>query len=73
MDGNLWGTMLVADSKLYVTSLEGETYVLAAGAKFELLARNKLDEAIYAAPAVSDGEIFLRGYRNLYCIREEKK
>ena len=69
LDGNLWGSMLLADRKLYVTSLEGETFVLAAGPKYQLLSRNKLGEAIYAAPAVSNGEIFLRTYKHLYCIK----
>jgi outer membrane protein assembly factor BamB len=67
--GNLWGSMLLADGKLYVTNLEGETFVLAAGPKFELLARNEIKEAIYAAPALSDGDLFLRTYEHLYCIR----
>ena len=72
VDGNLWGSMLAADGKLFVTSLEGETFVLVAGPKYQLLSRNKLGEAIYAAPAVSNGEIFLRTYQNLYCIRSGK-
>jgi outer membrane protein assembly factor BamB len=67
--GNLWGSMLLADDKLYVTNLEGTTFVLAAGPKFEVLARNEIKEPSYAAPAVSGGEIFLRTYENLYCIR----
>lgn len=69
LDGTLWGSMLVADGKLYVSSLEGETYVLEAGPKYKLLSRNKIGEPIYAAPAVSEGEIFLRTYQNLYCIK----
>ena len=69
LGGNLWGSLLLADGKLYVTSLEGETFVLAAGPKFQLLARNDLKEPIYAAPAVSDGELFLRTYQHLYCIK----
>ena len=72
IDGNLWGSMLLADGRIYVTNLEGETFVLAAGPKFELLARNKLGETIYAAPAVSNGDIFLRGYKHLYCINAGK-
>jgi len=56
--------MLLADGKLYVTSMEGETFVLPAGRKFQVLARNKVDEPIYAAPAVADGEIFLRSYKH---------
>ncbi len=72
VDGDLWGSLLLADGKLYVSSLQGETFVLAAGPKYELLARNKLGETIYAAPAVSNGEIFLRGHKHLYCIGASK-
>lgn len=71
--GNLWGTMLLADGKLFVTSLEGETFVLSAGPKFEVLGKNSIPEATYAALAVSDGEIFLRTYEHLYCIGTRKK
>lgn len=72
VDGNLWGSMLLADGRIYVTNLEGETFVLKAGPAFELLARNKLNDTIYAAPAVYNGEIFLRGYKHLYCIKAAK-
>lgn len=69
--GNLWGTMLLADGRLYVTSLEGETFVLAAGSKFELLGKNSIPEPTYAALAVSNGELFLRTHQNLYCIGQK--
>jgi len=69
LEGTLWGTILRAEDRLYVSNLEGTTYVLKAGPKFELLAANKMGEPIYAAPAVSNGEIFLRTYQNLYCIK----
>jgi outer membrane protein assembly factor BamB len=72
VSGNLWGSMLLADGKLYVTNLEGETSVLAAGPKFQLLARNDIKETIYAAPAVSNGELFLRTFEHLYCIGRPK-
>jgi outer membrane protein assembly factor BamB len=72
VEGNLWGSMLLADGKLYVTSLEGVTYVLAAGPKFQVLAENKIPEPTYAALAVSKGEIFLRTYEHLYCIQSAK-
>ncbi len=66
---NLWGSLLVAKDRLYVSGYDGTTYVLAAGPKFELLARNELKEEMYAAPAVSNGELFLRTYEYLYCIK----
>ena len=70
--GNLWGSMLLAGGRLYVTSLEGATFVLASGPKFRLLARNEIGEATYAAPAVARGELLLRTYHHLYCIAQPK-
>jgi outer membrane protein assembly factor BamB len=70
--GNLWGSMLLADGKLYVSSLEGTTYVLAAAPRFQLLATNNIPEPTYAALAVSNGELFLRTHQHLYCIGRQK-
>lgn len=69
LPGNLWGSLLLADNRLYLTNLEGTTYVLAAGPKFELLAENPIKEPTYAALAVSNGALFLRTHAHLYCIR----
>ena len=70
--GNLWGSLLLADGKLHVSNVEGETFVLAAGPKFQLLATNVIKEPTYAALAVSNGELFLRTYEHLYCIGRQK-
>ena len=72
LTGNLWGSMLLADGKLYISNLEGTTFVLATDPKFEVLARNEIKEPTYAAPVVSGGEMFLRTYENLYCIQSGK-
>ena len=68
LGGNLWGSLLLADDKLYVSNLEGCTFVLAARPKFEVLARNDVGEPTYAAPVISQGELFLRTYQHLYCV-----
>src|SRR5262249_32686810 len=66
--GSLWGSLLMAGRRLYVTNLEEETFVLATGPTLRLLAKNEIKEPTYAALAVSNGEIFLRTYAHLYCI-----
>ena len=38
--GTTWGSMVHAEGRLYVLMRNGETLVLAASPKFELLARN---------------------------------
>jgi hypothetical protein len=60
---------VLADGKLYIVSQNDGTYVVAAKPEFELLAHNRLDDSrANASPAVSDGQIFLRNDRFLYCI-----
>ena len=46
------------------------TYVIKAGATHEVLRTNSIGEPIYASPAISQGQIFIRGLKNLYCIGE---
>ena len=36
--------------------------------RFEQLAANALDDPNYASPAVSDGRLFIKGRKALYCI-----
>ncbi|HKY03348.1 MAG TPA: PQQ-binding-like beta-propeller repeat protein, partial [Blastocatellia bacterium] len=56
------------DDKLLLTSEDGDTYVLKAGPKHEVLRTNSLGEPVYASPAIAGGRIFIRGEKNLYCI-----
>ncbi|MSQ95527.1 MAG: hypothetical protein EXR98_13340 [Gemmataceae bacterium] len=57
-----------ADGRIYCASA-GRGYVLKAGPKFEVLARNDLGDSSRASPAVAAGRIYLKGGRYLYCIR----
>ncbi|MCS7024105.1 MAG: PQQ-binding-like beta-propeller repeat protein [Bryobacteraceae bacterium] len=59
---------VLADGKVYITSEEGTTTVIKAARHFEVLAENKLDEYTLSSPAISDGQIFLRTEKALYCI-----
>jgi outer membrane protein assembly factor BamB len=70
--GSLWGSLVLAGGRLYVTNLEGETFVWSLAPAFRLLAKNEIKEPTYAALAVSNGEIFLRTYAHLYCIARSK-
>jgi len=38
------------------------------GKAYELVAKNTLGEPTYASPAISDGKLFLRGDKHLFCI-----
>ncbi len=71
MNGGQWSSLVYADGKLYVTSLDGETFVLAAKPTYELLSKNPLGERTLASIAISDGEILLRTYEHLWCIGQK--
>ncbi|MCY2984060.1 MAG: PQQ-binding-like beta-propeller repeat protein [Planctomycetota bacterium] len=70
-----YGSPVLADGKIYFTARNGETYVFAAGKEFNQLAVNRVTndtEEFSATPAVSNGEIFIRSNKNLYCISTKK-
>ncbi|MGE3805342.1 MAG: PQQ-binding-like beta-propeller repeat protein [Gemmataceae bacterium] len=70
--GGTWSSMVQAGDRLYILSKNGDTTVLAASPKFQVLATNKLGEQCHASIAPSDGEIFIRTYKNLWCISDKK-
>ncbi len=69
-----WGSMIHAEGRLYILMRSGETLVLDSSPKYNVVAINKLGkgEQTNSSLAVSNGEIFIRTFRNLYCISEKK-
>ena len=45
--------------------------VIKHGPVFKALAKNKLDDNFSASPAIVGNTLYLRGYKNLYCIEEK--
>ena len=66
------GSPVVADGRIYVTDEDGVTSVVRAGATFELLAENDLDEYTLSSPAIADGQIFIRTDSFLYAIGQRR-
>jgi len=56
------------EDKILMTSEEGDTYVIKAGPKHEVIRTNSLGEGVSASPAIADGTIFIRGDKSLYAI-----
>jgi outer membrane protein assembly factor BamB len=65
---NIYASPVGAGDRIYVTGRDGTTLVLKRSPTLDLLATNKLDDAIDASPALSGKQLFLRGRRNLYCL-----
>jgi outer membrane protein assembly factor BamB len=59
---------VLADGLMYFPDDDGITWVVKANSKFEVVAKNALEEECYASPAISRGQIFIRTLNHLYCI-----
>ena len=68
LPGNVFASPVGAAGRVYVLGQDGTAVVLKHGPAFEVLATNKLDDRFDASPALVDGEMYLRGYKNLYSI-----
>jgi len=61
-------SLVHANGLAYFIADDGAAKVVRPGAKLEVLAENKLGEHTFASPALSNGQLFLRGEKHLYCI-----
>jgi len=66
--GTYSGSPVLADGKIYITNEDGITSVVKAGPAFEVLAENDFDDYTLSSPAISDGQIFIRTAKALWCI-----
>jgi outer membrane protein assembly factor BamB len=64
-----WSAPVLAGDRLYVPNKNADVFVLRASPKFECLATNSIGgEPMNASLAVSDGEVFIRTDKHLWCI-----
>jgi outer membrane protein assembly factor BamB len=67
---NVYASPVAAAGRIYLADLKGATMVLQHGETPSPIGMNQLDDAFSATPVLVGKDIFLRGERNLYCIRE---
>jgi outer membrane protein assembly factor BamB len=61
-------SLITARGLVYFTADDGVTAVVQPGPKLQVLHRNPLGEYTWASPAVSDGQIFIRGEHHLFAV-----
>lgn len=62
---------IVADGLVYLTADDGVTKIVKPADRLEIAAENTLGEYCFASPAISEGQIFVRGEKNLYCLGQK--
>jgi outer membrane protein assembly factor BamB len=68
--GSFSASPVAADGRLFFPAETGEIYVLRAGPRFELLAKNEMDEIVMASPAISDGLLVVRTLAHVVGLAE---
>ena len=65
-----YSSPILAAGQLYVANQNADVFVLRAGPKFECLATNSIGgEPMFASLAASEGAIFIRTDKALWCIK----
>lgn len=66
--GRSHASLASAGGIVYFMNDDGICHIVKPAAQFEILAKNELGEKSYASPALSNGEIFLRTEKAVYCV-----
>ncbi len=67
----IWGSVLVADGKLYVGDEDGDVAVFRAGKKKELLYEVNMGSSIYTTPVAKNGVLYIASRNTLFAIAAE--
>lgn len=68
LGGGHSASLVSSEDRVYFLSDRGVTTVVRPGPTFEKLAVNEIGEETYASPAISQGQIFIRGVKHLFAI-----
>ncbi len=67
---NMFSSPTGNKDKIYIAATN-TVDVVKAGAEFSLLSKNTLDDTFHASPVIIGNDLFLRGFKYLYCISEK--
>ena len=71
--GAFTASPVASDGKIYLASEDGDVFVVKAGPKYELLAKNPVGEVMMATPAISNGMVIVRTVSHLYAFGDTVK
>ncbi len=66
--GQNWSSVMLSEDKCYTINQGGDCFVFRASPQFELLSVNSLSERSNSSIVPSDGNLFIRTHKNLWCI-----
>ena len=70
--GSYSASPVAGDGKIYLSSEDGDVFVVKAGPKYELLSSNKVGEVMMATPAISEGTIIIRAQQHVIAVNTKQ-
>ncbi|MDZ4286387.1 MAG: PQQ-binding-like beta-propeller repeat protein, partial [Prosthecobacter sp.] len=61
-------SLVSAEGNVYFINDFGTLRVVKPGETYDLVAESDLEERVFASPALSEGQIFVRGAKHLFCL-----
>ncbi|MEX2661948.1 MAG: PQQ-binding-like beta-propeller repeat protein [Vicinamibacterales bacterium] len=62
------GSAVAYQGLIAMTSQDGDTYMIKAGPKHEIVRVNTIDEPVYSSSALANGRVYIRGEKHLSAI-----
>jgi outer membrane protein assembly factor BamB len=67
----VWGSVLVADGKVYLGDEDGDVVVMATGKEKKVLAEMNMGSSVYSTPVPAGGVLFIANRNQLYALKEQ--
>jgi outer membrane protein assembly factor BamB len=71
LEGEFHASPSLVGDKLYILEHKGQMILVQAGREFRENSRSVIDEECFASPAFTEGRIYLRSTKSLYCIGQK--
>ena len=68
---NIFTSLVGVKDRIYISGASGSMAVVKHSTDFDVLSLNKLEDNFHASPVIIGDELYLRGFKYLYCISEE--
>ncbi len=69
----IFGSILLADGKVFIGNKEGEAVILKTGRKMEKLGLVEFSAPVYASPVIANGVLYIASQTHLYAFEEGAK
>jgi outer membrane protein assembly factor BamB len=68
ISGGINASLVATQELVYILATDGRMTIVNPSSGFEVIAENRLGEQCCTSPAISQGQLYIRGQSHLFCI-----